>query len=526
MANEKNIEFSNSDNLESQSKGSDNSKPKAAVAAESSGSTPQFSTIPNLGMGVYAIPIEVPSGRNGFQPQLALSYNSSSGNGYFGMGWNLEIPEVCRNTKRGVPNYDDEYDTFVISGIGEVIKANSNNDDFLFLPVVEAGFSKIYHKKINGQDFWELHEKSGLIYRYGLKNEHIIKNPNAENLCFKHKDLIYCWKLSEVENVFEQKILYKYEQISDINRKTIEVRIKDIQYCQVSNNNNLFKIQFNYTERPDKVISNRSGILIEASVRCNSIEIISLFNDVSFSLKNYLFNYPAEIKEEMEKTIYVKNPDYDFYTNSSGKPNQVPQKQTTIKEIFTTGYTSIIDKISIKCNNNTSLLPEVEFKYTNFDIKENFWKFSYDSKDLSELNSIGELAARGVGTPYKAKTAEEFIAQIYKTIGESNFFDLFGTGIPSGLWKYQVGAKYEDFFVSNRIKNIDWDSNKLYLSTQDLISVEPVIEKDDQETIFYYDKNNKLVKTKIVDCSSNNQSGCFGSVINSNNSCYAGVACN
>src|SRR5215207_10944356 len=80
-----------------------------------------FSPDLQTGTGNFSVPIALPPGRNGFQPQLSLVYSTGNGNGPFGLGWGLSIPGVARKTSHGVPRYDDATDTFILSGAEDLV---------------------------------------------------------------------------------------------------------------------------------------------------------------------------------------------------------------------------------------------------------------------------------------------------------------------------------------------------------------------------------------------------------------------
>ena len=95
------------------------SLPKGGGALSGIGET--FSPDLHTGIGNFTIPITLPPGRNGFQPQLSLVYSTGQGNGPFGLGWSLSIPGVTRKTSKGVPRYDDAKDTFILSGAEDLV---------------------------------------------------------------------------------------------------------------------------------------------------------------------------------------------------------------------------------------------------------------------------------------------------------------------------------------------------------------------------------------------------------------------
>ena len=60
---------------------------------------PLYAAVNPDGSFSEATPIEIPPGRNGIQPQLALTYNFNAGNGIVGVGWSLQgLPVITRVT--------------------------------------------------------------------------------------------------------------------------------------------------------------------------------------------------------------------------------------------------------------------------------------------------------------------------------------------------------------------------------------------------------------------------------------------
>src|SRR5260370_5076325 len=83
----------------------------------------KFSINSVTGAGLLSVPLASSPGRSGFGPQLALSYDSGSGNGPFGFGWSLGLPAITRKTDKGRPRYldGDESDVFLISGAEDLV---------------------------------------------------------------------------------------------------------------------------------------------------------------------------------------------------------------------------------------------------------------------------------------------------------------------------------------------------------------------------------------------------------------------
>src|SRR4030095_4901699 len=67
----------------------------------------KFSANPVTGTGSMSVPLSTSPVRSRVGPQLSVSYDSGAGNGPFGFGWSLSLPQIVRKTETGLPQYRD-----------------------------------------------------------------------------------------------------------------------------------------------------------------------------------------------------------------------------------------------------------------------------------------------------------------------------------------------------------------------------------------------------------------------------------
>ncbi|MCW5969685.1 MAG: VCBS repeat-containing protein [Blastocatellales bacterium] len=105
------------------------SPPKGGGAIR--GVSEKFAANPVTGTGSMSVPIATSPGRSGFEPQLALSYDSGAGNGPFGFGWSLSLPSITRKTDKGLPQYCDaeDSDVYILSGAEDLVPVYRQDPD-------------------------------------------------------------------------------------------------------------------------------------------------------------------------------------------------------------------------------------------------------------------------------------------------------------------------------------------------------------------------------------------------------------
>jgi hypothetical protein len=166
------------------------------------------------GTGNFTVPIALPPGRNGFQPQLSLLYSTGNGNGLFGLGWALSIPGVTRKTSKGIPQYQDEKnsDVFILSGAEDLVPVEILPEITRYQPRTEGLFAHIihHHAEASADNYWKVKSKDGLTSLYGTpamagNDGAVIADPDPSN---GKQSRVFAWKLTRTIDSFGNVIEY------------------------------------------------------------------------------------------------------------------------------------------------------------------------------------------------------------------------------------------------------------------------------------------------------------------------------
>lgn len=135
----------------------------------------QFSVNQN-GAATYTLPIQVPPGVTGMQPQLSLNYSSQDGHGLAGVGWSmggLSVITRCEKNlaqdgERDVVNLDDN-DRYCLEGQKLMLVSGTYAQDGAEYRTENDKFSKIvsYGRSGSGATWFKAWAKNGQIMEFG-----------------------------------------------------------------------------------------------------------------------------------------------------------------------------------------------------------------------------------------------------------------------------------------------------------------------------------------------------------------------
>ncbi|MBA7570758.1 hypothetical protein ES708_12511 [subsurface metagenome] len=244
-----------------------------------------ISGVSNTGAATYSVPIQIPPGTEGMEPAIGINYNSQTGNGILGIGWN--IGGISMITRTGSTRFHDnevkeirfnDEDRFILNGQRlEAVSGTYGNSDAIYHTEIES-FSEITpHGSIgDGPAYFKVRTKDGRTYYYG-------DQPEAR-MVPSGSTVVLTWFLTRVEDRQGNYIAYNYKEKSDG-----ETYLTSIEY---TGNDNVGmepfnKILFVYEERTDVNDNYLSGKKLSSTLLLSSVKT---YAEESLA-KEYKFNY-------------------------------------------------------------------------------------------------------------------------------------------------------------------------------------------------------------------------------------------
>lgn len=232
------------------------------------------------GAATYSIPIIVPTGMLGMSPNLALIYNSQSGNGIMGVGWAVagSLSSISRTPQNIYYNgYTSPIkltndDWFTLDGNRLITNSGANGADGSIYHTEAESYARI---KSFGQitsgtgsescpSYFTVETKEGLMMEYG--------NTQDSKIEAKDKSIVLTWLLNKITDRNGNYIKFTYYE----DNNTGEFRLDFIYYTgnDIAAITPFNKIKFVYEKRSDIQLKYQIGYPIKQSVVLSAIEMI------------------------------------------------------------------------------------------------------------------------------------------------------------------------------------------------------------------------------------------------------------
>jgi RHS repeat-associated protein len=187
------------------------------------GSIPGSYDVSSGGAASYTIPLFIPKGTNGVQPDISLVYNSMADNGLLGRGWNLScMSSITRVNKpyyaggfiRGVNM--DQNDSYALDENRLITTYNNSGYDLDTFKTEIETFTKIvsHNSSGNGPSYFDVILSNGTVIKYGSTALSCIKSNDSTVLAWNISKITdisgnYCEFIYAKDNQTGQKYLRK-----------------------------------------------------------------------------------------------------------------------------------------------------------------------------------------------------------------------------------------------------------------------------------------------------------------------------
>lgn len=306
----------------------------ASTSPEPVGSIQSKFAVSPLGGATYTIGIEAPQGLPGMQPNVAIVYNSQSGNGVVGYGCNISGISVITRGPRTV--YHDGKaggithgmdDAFYLDGQRLVLREHvAGSDSSVYCLENDPFFRIVLHNQtsISQKNTWfSAQDRDGVRYEYG----HVLGQQSYNHSGFSK---VNAWYITRMENSIGNFMLfyYKFDEYYHYP-ETITYGLNSHNYNGVTNT-----IEFAYENRTVDSIP----FSLEGVQGCIRLRLKSVTTKTGSSVyRRYTFNYSTNVDSNNTKfsrltSVYVANGDNETLRPLTlswlGLPAQTIQQQS------------------------------------------------------------------------------------------------------------------------------------------------------------------------------------------------------
>ena len=432
-------------------------------------------TANNSGTANLSYPIEIPAGRQGMQPNLALTYSSGGGNGWLGVGWDISIPSITVETRWGVPRYDTIYESEVYVYEGEQLVTKDESGTFRLMPHRtnqwisrttlgnkeqfyprrnEAFDSIVRHGSGPSDYWWSVTHRNGVTDYYGK----YASDTNVNNSCVLRtgndntSGAIAHWALAESVDPFGNSVKYYYdiEQNAGVSGSSVmgrQIYLRDIRYTCHPNAPSHYSVSFvRKTGRRDVVIAaNRGFKEVTADVLC--------YAEVRYDdeiVRRYMF-YTENRRESQYKTRLTDVVRIDDMSKFPGCDTDI----TYLEECEFSGTRTHFDYYDAPSGNSLFGSPQTyNLNEANDNIQSTFVTQLFNNTEGKATSlggtkgkswSLGGTASVGVGFNVCMTTVSvggNFDYSRSSSEGMLTLIDLDGDGLADKLFRDGNGVSY------------------------------------------------------------------------------------
>ncbi|MGK3963945.1 SpvB/TcaC N-terminal domain-containing protein [Sorangium sp. So ce1667] len=220
------------------------------------------------GTAQLAYPIEVPPGRRGMEPELAVTYESELGNGWLGVGWDLRVSAIEIDTRFGVPRYTGD-ELYALDG--EMLRAIPGQPG-RYERRVEGAFDRIERLGADPRSYhWVVTDKNGTRYTYGQSAGARLEDRSGVAGIFR-------WGLELVEDTFGNQMRVAYFKDAPDGADWVQLYPQRIDYTEHTSgvpgaHYHVLFILDDGEQRQDILSSARAGFEVRTTRRLERVDV-------------------------------------------------------------------------------------------------------------------------------------------------------------------------------------------------------------------------------------------------------------